>query len=377
MPRILEGFGRTLSPSTADSDDIHTIDYCGSCNLCSHVFNHLLHIYFAFPPLPTPSSILNVIPNKSTLAISYTSKTDLTEPIQAQTCDQRKTIINGTHSPNEIDQECVVEDLFSDSENEISSSSLLKFQDVADFQQKKKVRIDLDDAKLKSSTPIKSSTSNNFLNDKSPKTDSELSKLFKIASREYADQLNNIIGFSLMKMNRREEAMQCWASCNHNSRAFFNMGVAYEFGCYDKRDKPDLNRAHDCYAIASSMGHAFAIYNLSLFYLYGKGDIEVDINRAINLLKLAAQNGVEPAKNYMIEYERSRMEYEAQENLRKRTLANKTDLSRAVVRQSTSLFGKQNPKKHINRPKSVKSGGLRRVNSAPNLLTPNSGCNVE
>lgn len=142
------------------------------------------------------------------------------------------------------------------------------------------------------------STSNSLASeDKS--SSQEMANIFRQASIEYADSLNNLMAIALMNYQRPHEAMDCWSNCDESGKAFFNMGVAYESGRYGRNCAPDLCRAHDCYALAASMGHAKATYNLALFYLYGKGEIEKQEKHGLMLLKLAASQGIEVAKDYL------------------------------------------------------------------------------
>lgn len=305
------------------------IPCCGPCNRL--YFDRLLRIYFSSPFL-TCSSILHALPKGALV----TAISEPKQPQQTEVVDAEK-------------RECIVEDILDDSTYFTSSSA------------------ECDSSK--SEEEIVSSNEEE-VEDKcvsSPRED--LISMFKLASVEYSDQMNNVTGYSLMKMGKRKEAMQCWASCDASSRAFFNMGVAYEYGCYDYGDEPDLNRAHDCYALAASFGHAEAIYNLSLFYLYGKGTVGVDNDRAISLLRLAASKGIEQAKNFIIEYEAERMNSAARERLRKRI--NGESLKQSLFRQSCSSLESAellSNESMIGESLDLATGTLRRVKSEPNLL---------
>ncbi|CAG2178630.1 unnamed protein product, partial [Oppiella nova] len=109
--------------------------------------------------------------------------------------------------------------------------------------------------------------------------------------------------------------MKCWSSAKSNPKTLFNMGVAYESGRYSTKGTVDLERAHQHYMLAASLGHKQAIYNLSLFYLYGKGGIAVDLNRAETLLRRAATLGVKKAEQYIQELEVRRRAQTKQTNL--------------------------------------------------------------
>lgn len=126
------------------------------------------------------------------------------------------------------------------------------------------------------------------------------------ASIDYIDQLNNILGISLIETDPRQ-AMRCWASTKDNPKALFNMGVAYERGLHSAKGLSDLKQAFHYYALSARLGHKLAIYNLALFYLSGKGEVPVDYSRAESLLRRAAEMGVEPAQNYIDKLEERRM----------------------------------------------------------------------
>ncbi len=125
----------------------------------------------------------------------------------------------------------------------------------------------------------------------------DICKQLKSASIDYIEQLNNMLGVALIQTDP-EEAMQCWSNCKNSSKALFNMGVAFESGKHSSDGTVDLKRAYDHYVLSASMGHKLAIYNLSLFYLYGKGHIQVDLKRANALLERAAKLGVKPAQQF-------------------------------------------------------------------------------
>lgn len=228
----------------------------------------------------------------------------------------------------------------------------------------------------------------------------EMANIFKQTSIEYADSLNNLMAIALMNYQRPHEAMDCWSNCEESAKAFFNMGVAYESGRYGRNCAPDLCRAHDCYALASSMGHAKATYNLALFYLYGKGEIEKHEKHGLMLLKLAASGGVEVAKDYLeqlkaLEEDEKQKAFKQEEeeletgtmglslseaNRRARYQARPTSVSMVGpapaisskqyrrlypnhwLEQGVSIIGSKNPNNNSS------SSSLKRHNSAPDLL---------
>ncbi|OTF83752.1 hypothetical protein BLA29_011103 [Euroglyphus maynei] len=131
--------------------------------------------------------------------------------------------------------------------------------------------------------------------------DDGVASVFRQTCIEYADILNNLSGIQLMKNERPNEALSCWLSCERrNSAALFNLGVAYESGLYAMNDdgQPDMDMAFHYYALAASKGHYHAIYNIALYYLYGKGSIQPNVDRALRLLRIASSKGVQQARGY-------------------------------------------------------------------------------
>lgn len=55
-------------------------------------------------------------------------------------------------------------------------------------------------------------------------------------------------------------------------------------------------QAAECYSRAADGGHAKAMYQLGLMYLEGDGDLERDHQKALHLMKLAAEQGLEQAQ---------------------------------------------------------------------------------
>lgn len=225
--------------------------------------------------------------------------------------------------------------------------------------------------------------------------ESNLGEIFRMASIEYDSQLNSIRALSLMNGDKPDEAMQCWSMVGHcenrsevRSRAFYNMGVAYESGRHSINAQPDLGRAHDCYALAASMDHSDATYNLALFYLYGKGKVAVDLEKGLALLEIAANRGIETARNFLIELKRNQMVEEVRElmtrkpssltNLKNRPLRTSVIHSRGY-QGSTSMFGPSMmlKPKHSMASRAGSTSSLAttpRRNSAPdlNVLTKSS-----
>ena len=136
----------------------------------------------------------------------------------------------------------------------------------------------------------------------------DICRQLETASIDYIDRLNNMLGIALIQTDPNE-AMRCWRSTKSNSKALFNMGVAFERGLHSSDGIADLKQAFDHYVLSASMGHKLAVYNLSLFYLFGKGGVvSVDYNRAEALLKKAAKMGVKPAEDYIEKLEQKRMD---------------------------------------------------------------------
>ena len=164
------------------------------------------------------------------------------------------------------------------------------------------------DQKSQSSSSISSSESLKVEEKRTTQSDpiEDICNQLQTASIDYIDQLNNMLGISLIETDP-QQAMRCWSSTKTNPKALFNMGVAYERGLHSNNGVSDLTQAFRYYTLSASMGHRLAIYNLALFYLSGKGGVNVDQSRAESLLRRAAKLGVEPAKNYIEKLEQRRM----------------------------------------------------------------------
>lgn len=126
----------------------------------------------------------------------------------------------------------------------------------------------------------------------------EICQQLKHYSIEYLNHLNNMLGVSLIDKNP-EEALKCWSACTRSAKAVFNMAVAYETGKLSVDGRGELSKAFEQYQIAAELGHKYAIYNLALFYLNGRGVVSVDTNKADTLLRKAAKMGVVQAQEYV------------------------------------------------------------------------------
>ncbi len=57
-------------------------------------------------------------------------------------------------------------------------------------------------------------------------------------------------------------------------------------------------QAMELYQAAASQGHAMSQYNLGVFHLLGRGGVELDTNKAIELITTAAGQGLTQVCNY-------------------------------------------------------------------------------
>lgn len=115
----------------------------------------------------------------------------------------------------------------------------------------------------------------------------------------YADTLCNLIGVRLIQANQTEGIDYLLSSPNY-SRALFNLAVSYETGQFDGKSngQPDPVLAFEYYQRSSELGHDYATYNLSLYYLYGKYPAKRDVSKGVNLLEKAFSLGVQEASVY-------------------------------------------------------------------------------
>lgn len=126
----------------------------------------------------------------------------------------------------------------------------------------------------------------------SSKVKEDLSRL----ATAYADTLCNLIGVRLIQTKQPEGLEYLRANPNY-ARALFNLAVSYEtgqFACKKKGD-PDPVLAFEYYQRSSELGHDYATYNLSLYYLYGKYPAKRDVEKGIGLLEKAFSLGVPEA----------------------------------------------------------------------------------
>ncbi|KAJ6225043.1 hypothetical protein RDWZM_003588 [Blomia tropicalis] len=408
--RVLDIFNKPPTRVCSENDPcLTTIRYCGSCNICRYLFDKLLHLYVtAFPAFPasTASSILNVLPDKSSFfpKVGYNCQSDTkeqntiedttddgvvvedVEDVTDSFCSNRKVSdteqVQQTQDPNIRQRKKSIFHISKDENEQLKSLALEKEQsELSNACCSTSVSSSSGASSITTTTSTDTGTSTISTE---PKTIGEnesedIAAVFKMASIEYADQLNNLFAIELMNRHRQDEAMQCWSSCEASSTAFFNMGVAYESGRYGKNVQPDLDRAHDCYALAASMGHREAIYNLALFYLYGKGKIKADPDRGIELLQISANKGMEVAQKFFADLQRQQALEEIRQNLQRETNVEnlkRRPLRTSMIRPSASMFGcsatKLRPKHSIAEETLPLGCRLKRTNSAPNLFDMNN-----
>jgi len=127
----------------------------------------------------------------------------------------------------------------------------------------------------------------------------EYKKDFERLAQDYVKEIRNHVGLSLITSNHGEEGVEYLKANETCSRALYNLAVAYESGQHvSGQSKPDLNLAFEYYDRAAKMNHKFATYNLALFYLYGKGPIDKDLEEGTRLLEKAHGMGVKEASAF-------------------------------------------------------------------------------
>lgn len=370
-----------------DESSLPTIHYCYSCNFCRSVFDNLLHFYI---PIPLPSirsplsSILNIVSGQSaahiqggTLPSSQSTSIDsvideIPISLDVNANPDSSEAIKPIPAPLRLDELKTLEAIEKKSDaHQATAKPSPSDEEVIPTASENAASSQPSASSEPSSSSKRTSDGCRLAGDQE-----DIAAVFRMASIEYADQLNNLVAISLMNGDRPDEAMQCWSNCEASARAFFNMGVAYESGRHATDAEPDLARAHDCYALAASMGHRDATYNLALFYLYGKGKIDANVDRAIELLRIAASKGVTSAQQFCGELNKRQLVERTRQKLLppKRKVTREQLKSRPLrtsIRPSASMFGpcqtRLTPNHHL-----VSSGrsvpGLRRNNSAPGLL---------
>lgn len=129
-----------------------------------------------------------------------------------------------------------------------------------------------------------------------PNTSSKFKEELSHLASAYADTLCNLIGVRLIE-TKQPEGLEYLRSNPNYATALFNLAVSYETGQYTgkKNDLPDPVLAFEYYQRSSDLGHDYATYNLSLYYLYGKYPAKRDVEKGIVLLEKAFSLGVPEA----------------------------------------------------------------------------------
>lgn len=124
----------------------------------------------------------------------------------------------------------------------------------------------------------------------------EVSRVFEAASHAFSGDVENKLGMVCMSQGQHSEAMKHFRRASHHDHAVaaYNMGQCYELGLGTSRN---LKKAAKWYKIGSDRGHPTAMYNLAVFLANGWGGLHEDQNRARELLILAANSGLEEAKD--------------------------------------------------------------------------------
>ena len=198
----------------------------------------------------------------------------------------------------------------------------------------------------------------------------EICHQLKDCSIDYIERLNNLMGIALIDKDP-EQAIKCWSLCKKDAKSSFNLGVAYETGKHSVDGQIDLVKAFEHYKIAAALGHNFAIYNLALFYLNGRGVVDVDVNQADNLLRQAATLGVEPAIEYVQFQDKiKKKEIKKKQNKTRDTIAD--TFNHEIVEKKTHFYYKsKSPKKTMKTSSSVPNLHLlNHMNIFESMLMP-------
>lgn len=183
----------------------------------------------------------------------------------------------------------------------------------------------------------------------------EICENLKSTTKSYQNELNNMIGVLLVQNGMAEEGKNYLSTSTECAKAMFNLGVIYESGQHDiANNQPDYDKAFTYYQTAASLGNKFAFYNLSLFYLYGKGSVEVDNDFANYLLERAAEKGVKAAQDYCVEHKNSIIKTNGRINALKNEIYKNYDGTIEKDHKSTDTNQKQ-------------QNSLHSSSSAPNL----------
>nr|XP_027205783.1 dual specificity protein kinase splB-like [Dermatophagoides pteronyssinus] len=319
-------------PNVVDFYRSKTLYYFGSCRFCCYVFDKICTIPSFFPLSSLSSNIVEETTANLTIKTNHNDD-EVHEPTNSITKSSSTTINTDEEllldNIEEIEQilYCSQSELLNghfllnDNDNVNRKSAKKDKDNIITEQQQQQQQNDLSLICEKASGTVNVSSENNYNSDDNDDDDDEdddewmtnndnisSNNIFRQTCIEYADILNNLSGIKLIKnQHTQNDALACWLSCDKRySAALFNLGVAYENGLFnnvvggggDGSKKPDMDMAFHYYALAANKGHPNAIYNIALYYLYGKGNIKTNINYALQLLRIASDHGVKQAQDY-------------------------------------------------------------------------------
>ena len=129
----------------------------------------------------------------------------------------------------------------------------------------------------------------------------EYKKDFGRLTRDYIHDIRNKVAIALItSKNGNEGVKYLQENLKDNSscaRTLYNLAIAYETGRHvSGSTEPDLKMAFEYYERAAGLNHKFATYNLALFYIYGKGPVETNLEEGTRLLEKAFGMGVKEAE---------------------------------------------------------------------------------
>ncbi|XP_013186222.2 uncharacterized protein LOC106131615 [Amyelois transitella] len=116
---------------------------------------------------------------------------------------------------------------------------------------------------------------------------------------EFQDTLNyieNKLGWAAIQNGQLKDGIKLLRSAanRNHAPALYNLGLCYEMGIGLDINE---NKAMELYRSAARLEHPDALYNLSIYYAQGRGGLTKDKDTATRLLRLAAVQGHQVAKD--------------------------------------------------------------------------------
>ncbi|XP_053615713.1 uncharacterized protein LOC128678298 [Plodia interpunctella] len=134
---------------------------------------------------------------------------------------------------------------------------------------------------------------------------------------EFQDTLNyieNKLGWAAIQNGQLKDGLQLLRSAanRNHAPALYNLGLCYEMGIgLDVNE----NKAMEFYRLAATLQHPDALYNLSVYYAQGRGGLTKNKGTATRLLRLAAVQGHQIAKDALVFLEEDETDNEKETEL--------------------------------------------------------------